>query len=136
MDVGIHPGGGHLWRLQRRIGSQGAATLVLCGDVLDGVEAVTAGLAWRCVDEADLEPFATRLASRAAGRSRPLVVRTKASLRASESLLDGDDAVGLELEAQAWSMDQPGFDTRIRAIQASIRARHREAEDPARAGLG
>jgi enoyl-CoA hydratase len=32
LDVGIHPGGGHLWRLGQRIGPQGAAALVLCGD--------------------------------------------------------------------------------------------------------
>jgi enoyl-CoA hydratase len=128
LDVGIHPGGGHLWRLQRRIGSQGAAALVLCGDVLNGRDAVTAGLAWRCVDEADLEAFAKTLASRAAGRSRPLVARAKATLRASEAMLHVDDAATLELEAQAWSMDQPGFDDRIRAIQESIRARNRDDE--------
>lgn len=126
LDVGIHPGGGHLWRLQHRIGSQGAAAMVLCGDVLNGLEAVTAGLAWRCLDEGDVEAFAYLLASRAAGRSRPLVARAKATLRASGSMLDVDDAVALELEAQAWSMDQPGFDDGIRAIQESIRARDRE----------
>ncbi len=32
----------------------------------------------------------------------------------------------MELEAQQWSMDQPGFDDGIRAIQDSIRARARE----------
>src|ERR1700712_2554537 len=31
LDVGIHPGGGHLWRLAERIGPQGAAALVLFG---------------------------------------------------------------------------------------------------------
>ncbi len=123
LDVGIHPGGGHLWRLQRRIGSQGAAALVLCGDVLDGREAVVAGLAWRCLDDADLMPTALRLARRAAGRSRPLVERTKANLRASESMSEVADAVALELESQQWSMDQPGFDDRIRAIQASLEKR-------------
>jgi enoyl-CoA hydratase/carnithine racemase len=96
---------------------------VLCGDVLDGGDAVTAGLAWRCVAEADLEATARRWARRAAGRSRPLVARTKATLRASQSMLDVDEATLLELEAQQWSMDQPGFDEGIRAIQASLRDR-------------
>ncbi|MDQ1360500.1 MAG: hypothetical protein QOJ44_877 [Acidimicrobiaceae bacterium] len=123
LDVGIHPGGGHLWRLQHRIGSQGAAALVLCGDVLDAHDAVRSGLAWRCVDDADLEDSAYKLAHRAAGRSRPLVARTKATLRASESMLGVGEATALELEAQKWSMDQPGFDEGIRAIQESIRAR-------------
>ena len=58
---------------------------------------------------------------RAAERSRPLVVRTKATLRASESLLDADEAVALELAAQTWSMEQPGFDDRVRAIQDAVR---------------
>jgi enoyl-CoA hydratase len=123
LDVGIHPGGGHLWRLQRRVGSQGSAALVLCGDVLDGQEAVTAGLAWRCVEESELEPAAMKLAVRAARRSRPLVVRTKANLRASQAMPEVTEAIALELESQQWSMDQPGFDDRIRALQASIDAR-------------
>jgi enoyl-CoA hydratase len=123
LDVGIHPGGGHLWRLQRRVGGQGAAALVLCGDVLDGQEAVTAGLAWRCVEESELEPTAMKLAVRAARRSRPLVVRTKANLRASQAMPEVTEAIALELESQQWSMDLPGFDDRIRALQASIDAR-------------
>jgi enoyl-CoA hydratase len=135
LDVGIHPGGGHLWRLRHRIGSQGAAAMVLCGDVLNGREAVTAGLAWRCVDDADLETAALGLALRAAGRSRPLVARTKATLKTSESTLDADEAMALELEAQEWSMAQPGFDQRVRTIQQSIRERT-PAGDPNGSGPG
>jgi enoyl-CoA hydratase len=127
LDVGIHPGGGHLWRLQRRIGGQGAAALVLCGDTLDGEEAAASGLAWRCVADDELESAATSLARRAAGRSRPLVVRTKANLRASEAMPDVAEAVQMELESQQWSMDQPGFDDRIRAIQASLAKRAKPA---------
>src|ERR1700739_165688 len=48
LDVGIHPGGGHLWRLVQRIGVQGAAALSLLGDTLTGAEAQARGLAWRC----------------------------------------------------------------------------------------
>ena len=123
LDVGIHPGGGHLWRLAQRIGPQGAAALVLCGDVLDGAEAVTAGLAWRCVAADDLMPLALKLARRAAGRPRELLARTKASLRVSTQLTSADAAMALELEAQEWSMDQPGFADRIRAIQRSLAGR-------------
>ena len=65
LDVGIHPGGGHLWRLRERIGRQGAAALVLCGDVLTGEEAVGAGLVWRCLPNDDVLPFALGLAGRA-----------------------------------------------------------------------
>jgi hypothetical protein len=40
-------------------------------------------------------------------------------------MLDVNEATVLELEAQQWSMDQPGFDEGIRAIQASLRDRPR-----------
>lgn len=123
LDVGIHPGGGHLWRLAQRIGAQGAAALVLCGDVLDGVDAAATGLAWRCVADAELMPLAMTFARRAAGRYRPLVARTKASLRESLAISDPNAATELELEAQQWSMDEPGFADRIRAIQASLAGR-------------
>jgi enoyl-CoA hydratase len=123
LDVGIHPGGGHLWRLSQRIGAQGAAALVLCGDTLSGDEAAAAGLAWRCVPDDELLPLAVKLARRAAGRPRELVARTKASLRAGLSLTSPDHAMALELEAQEWSMDQPGFADRIREIQASLKSR-------------
>jgi enoyl-CoA hydratase len=125
LDVGIHPGGGHLWRLAERIGPQGAAALVLCGDVLDGQEAAATGLAWRCVPEEELVPLAMKFAKRAAGRPRELLARTKASLRASGLLATADQAMALELEAQEWSMDQPGFAERIREIQASLASRRK-----------
>jgi enoyl-CoA hydratase len=121
LDVGIHPGGGHLWRLTQRIGTQGAAALVLCGDTLSGEEAAAVGLAWRCVPDDELMPLALKLGRRAAGRPRELLARTKASLRAGLSMNTAEQAMALELEAQEWSMDQPGFADRIRAIQASLK---------------
>ena len=72
LDVGLHPGGGHLWQLRQRIGRQGAAALSLFGETLDGEEAARRQLAWRCVPEADLLETAWQLASRAAGHDRAL----------------------------------------------------------------
>jgi enoyl-CoA hydratase len=129
VDVGIHPGGGHLWRLRQRVGSQGAAALVLCGDVLTGEEAVVAGLAWRCVDDADVEELALRLARRAAGRDPELVQVTKRTLRESAAFTDADTAAAAELAVQQWSMDRPGFEDGIRTLQARIaRTRDQRAE--------
>lgn len=123
LDVGIHPGGGHLWRLGQRIGPQGAAALVLCGDTLTGTEAADHGLAWRCVDDADLEATALRLARRAADRSAPLVRRTKESLRRSVMLSDPAEALELELRAQQWSVEQPEFTESVRRIQREVAER-------------
>jgi enoyl-CoA hydratase len=117
LDVGIHPGGGHLWRLSRRVGTQGAAALVLFGDTLDGVEAVERGLAWRCVEAPELLPLALALARRAGDRPAELVRRTKQTLRASATGQSEQDAVATEAEAQRWSRLQPGSVERVRAIK-------------------
>ncbi|WP_198653669.1 enoyl-CoA hydratase-related protein [Actinocorallia populi] len=123
LDVGIHPGGGHLWRLAGRVGAQGAAALVLCGDLLTGEEAEAKGLAWRCVPQDELEPTALRLASRAAGRSAPLVRRAKRTLAESLALADGAEAAKLELAAQQWSVERPEFAETVRAVQRGLAAR-------------
>ncbi|MDT5339571.1 MAG: enoyl-CoA hydratase [Mycobacterium sp.] len=123
LDVGIHPGGAHLWRLVQRVGVQGAAALVLLGDVLTGAEAQEHGLAWRCVPDADLEEAAMTLARRAVRRSAPLMRRTKQTLTATLAATSFDDAFALELEAQEWSVNQPEFAEAVRRVQASVAAR-------------
>jgi enoyl-CoA hydratase len=120
LDVGLHPGGGHLRMLRQRIGRQGAAALVLFGDVLDGHDAARRGLAWCCVEDSELESVAMGMAATAAGRPRELVRRTKATLQASDSSLTAADAVALEAAAQEWSMDQPGFKERVQSIRDSV----------------
>jgi enoyl-CoA hydratase len=134
LDVGIHPGGAHLWRLVQRVGVQGAAALVLLGDVLTGAEAQEHGLAWRCVPDADLEEVAMTLARRAARRSAPLIRRTKQTLTATLTATSFDDAFALELVAQEWSVNQPGFADAVRRVQASVAGRRstgRQASAPA-----
>jgi enoyl-CoA hydratase/carnithine racemase len=121
LDVGIHPGGGHLWRLGRRIGSQGAAALVLFGDRLDGREAEARGLAWRCVPDDRLAATALDLAHRAAGRDPELVRLTKNSLRASTALSNPKEAIELELAAQEWSVARPGFAEHVARLRDRIR---------------
>jgi enoyl-CoA hydratase len=122
LDVGIHPGGGHIWRLTQRIGTQGAAALVLCGDRLDGERAAAAGLAWRCVPDDELRDTAMRLARRAAGRSRELVTRAKESLRASAAVTEPAAAIEIEFAAQEWSVNRPGYREHLISIRDSLRA--------------
>jgi enoyl-CoA hydratase len=47
LALGLHPGGGHTWMLQRRVGPQAAAAMVLFGEVLDGARAAEAGCSTR-----------------------------------------------------------------------------------------
>jgi enoyl-CoA hydratase len=109
LDVGLHPGGGHLWQLRQRMGRQGAAALSLFGETLDGEEAACRQLAWRCVPQTDLLETAWRLASRAAGHDRALMVRTRRTLADSAAVSHAADAIALELDPQQWSMGRPEF---------------------------
>jgi enoyl-CoA hydratase len=121
LDVGIHPGGGHLFLLQQRVGRQGAAALSLCGDSLTGPEAERAGLAWRCVADDEAEALAMTFARRAAGRDRELMLRAKATLAAQPATLQ--EAFDLELGAQQWSMDRPWFKDHVRALRDRLQSR-------------
>ena len=120
LDVGIHPGGGLLWRLERQIGRQAAAALVLFGESLDGKEAARLGLAWRCVPDDELLPAAVALARRAADRPRELVARAKATLTSSASVSSAHAAVDLEFDAQQWSIEQPVFVERLEQLRAKL----------------
>jgi len=132
LDVGIHPGGGHLWRLAQRVGPQGAAALVLCGDTLTGPEAVSHGLAWRCVPDGEVLGTALGLARRAASRSPELVRRTKETLRATTGYGQAADAAALELGAQQWSVEQPHFLETVRALREKIGSADQEPSSGSR----
>ncbi|MEN9595176.1 MAG: hypothetical protein RLY23_1659, partial [Actinomycetota bacterium] len=51
LSIGIHPGGGHTWLLDRAVGPQAAAAIDLFGARIDGARAATIGLAWECVSD-------------------------------------------------------------------------------------
>jgi enoyl-CoA hydratase len=120
VKLGLHPGGGHTWMLRRRVGPQAAAALVLFGQVAGGAEAERIGLAWRCVPDADLLDVARSVAASAASAPRELVVRMKETLAAMAGVGSHDEAVGLELEAQVWSLGQPAFRERLAEMQRRI----------------
>jgi enoyl-CoA hydratase len=123
LDLGIHPGGGQLWRLVDRVGRQGAAALSLCGDVLDGREAEAKGLAWRCVPDDELAPTARRLARRAAGRPQAAVRQAKQTLDASLAVDTAEEAMALELEVQRRSLADPDLPARVVALKEALARR-------------
>jgi enoyl-CoA hydratase len=113
LDLGLHPGGGHTWMLERLAGPQTAAAAVLFGEALDGEAAVQHGVAWRCVPETELLPTALYMAGRAASMPRELSVRTKETLQHMPLVKTHDEAVDIELAVQAWSTTQPEFRERL-----------------------
>jgi enoyl-CoA hydratase len=120
LDLGLHPGGGHTWMLQRAVGPQTAAAMVLFGQVLDGDAAERVGLVWRCVDDETLLKEAIAVAARAASMPRELSQRAKHTLAAMPNVETHDAAVDLELEAQAWSAQQPFFAERLARLRERI----------------
>jgi enoyl-CoA hydratase len=120
VELGIHPGGGHTWMLQRVMGPEAAAAMVLFGEVLDGEAAQRAGLVWKCVDDDELLPATMALAAKAAAAPAELVRKVKATMGAITHVDHHDLAVDMELEAQMWSMRQPFFTERLTAMQQQI----------------
>jgi enoyl-CoA hydratase len=120
LDVGIHPGGGALWRLERVMGRPGAAALTLFGEVLDGEEAARRGLVWRCVTADDLAAEAGWLARKAASRDPELVSRTKRTIAAVAAVDEPAAAIDLELAAQRWSMERPAFQASLGELRARL----------------
>jgi enoyl-CoA hydratase len=125
LELALHPGGGHTWMLQRLLGREGAMAMVLCGESLDGKTAAQRGLAWSCVDDADLLNEALRLAGRAAAAPRALSRRLKATMRRLTVASQHDEAVEEELKWQEWSMEQPEFRERIAMLKRRLASRAR-----------
>lgn len=123
LTLGIHPGGGHTWMLQRLVGSQAAMAAVVFGEILDGPGAERIGLVHRCVADDELMVAARALAAGAAGAPRELVITAKATLKAMGAIHQHDEAITRELEPQLWSTRQPFFAERLAAMQARISGR-------------
>jgi enoyl-CoA hydratase len=120
LDVGIHPGGGGLWRLRRSVGAQAVAAMTLFGEVLTGEEAARIGLVWRCLPPPELHDEAIRLARRASAHDPALLAKVKTTLRAVDGVVDAETAIDLEREAQQWSMERPEFEASLRDLRERL----------------
>jgi enoyl-CoA hydratase len=123
LQIGIHPGGGHTWMLQRAAGYPTTMAAVVFGEVLDGKAAERVGLAWRCVPDAELLGAAQTMAARAASAPRELAIETKRTIGEIGSVATHADAVRRELTPQLWSTRQPWFAERLAALAARISSR-------------
>ena len=109
LRIGLHPGGGHAWMLDRAVGPQAAAAMVLFGARLDGARAAEVGLAWACHPDDELVDRAVEFAAGAASIPRELSAAAIATLREAPWQPDFDAAVAAEVERQAWSLGQGWF---------------------------
>jgi enoyl-CoA hydratase len=118
--LGLHPGGGATWMLQRAVGPQVARAALLFGMRFDAEAAVRHGLALSIAD--DPVAAACELAAGPASAPREIVLATKATMRATASpgSLDTDlhdAAKRIELGPQAKSIQSPEFAQRLAAAQ-------------------
>jgi enoyl-CoA hydratase len=118
LPLGLHPGGGCTWMVQRAVGPQVAAALTLFGEVVDAAEAQRLGLVLRAVD--DVRAAALEMGARAAANPRDLAVTTKRTMRLTSGLTAHADAVEVEVRAQAESVRSGEFRSRLAALQARI----------------
>ncbi len=123
LQLGLHPGGGHTWMLQRVVGPQAALAALLFGQVLDGQEAERVGLVWRCLPDDELVATALAMARSCADGPHELARRIKATVRQQAAVRDHDEAVDLELAQQLWSLDQPDFADRLASLERRLRTR-------------
>ena len=120
LQIAIHPGGGHTWRLRNICDRQTAMAMVLFGERLDGERAAEIGLAWKCVDDDSLLEEARRMAHRPARAPRKLTMAMKQTIIDMGSVTDSAAAVAREVEPQAWSMAQSEFKEKVLALKEAI----------------
>ncbi|MBN6036188.1 enoyl-CoA hydratase [Amycolatopsis sp. 195334CR] len=122
LELGLHPGGGMTWMLQRAVGSQRATAMTLFGEVLDAAAAEAARLTMRTVDgnHDQLLEAAVELAGPAAEAPRELVIATKKSMRATAVEPSHEAAVNIEIAPQLESLESPEFARRLGALRARI----------------
>ncbi|MDX3657242.1 enoyl-CoA hydratase [Streptomyces sp. ID05-26A] len=121
LQLGIHPGGGMTWMLQRIAGPQTATAMTLLGQILDADQAVAHGLAYAKAE--DPLAAAKELARAAAEAPAELVRTIKATMRATDAMHDHAEAVETELRPQVASIDTPEFAARLAAMKARISGR-------------
>jgi enoyl-CoA hydratase len=121
LQLGIHPGGGMTWMLQRITNRQTATAMTLFGQILDADQAVAHGLAYAKAE--DPLAVAKELAKAAAEAPAELVRTIKATMRVTDVLDDHAEAVETELAPQVTSIDTPEFAARLAAMKARISGR-------------
>ncbi|MFD4672376.1 enoyl-CoA hydratase [Lentzea sp. NPDC058450] len=121
LQLGIHPGGGMTWMLQRLTNPQVATAMTLFGQILDADQAVRHGLAYAKAE--DPLAVAKELAKAAAEAPATLVRTIKATMRKTDAMQVHADAVEAELGPQVESIDTPEFAARLAAMKARISGR-------------
>ncbi len=117
VKLGIIPGDGGAWLLQRAIGYQRAAELTFTGDTIDAQAALAMGLVTRVVAPEVLIPSARELAARIAANSGPALRMAKQLLRQARTARL-DETLQLSAALQALAHHTPEHDAAVAAFFA------------------
>ena len=128
LDLGLHPGGGHTWMLNRAVGWQASVAMLLLGQQLSGSEAASHNLAWQCVADDELLPTCIEIANRAKRFPRELLVTTGQTLHETTTENDHSSAVELEYVRQVASMHKPEFVAFLQRMKKKISAGSKNQE--------
>ncbi len=124
LQIGLHPGGGHTWRLRSITSRQTALAMVLFGEVIGSEQALDLGLVWKVVDDDDLLFECLTLATRAAAQPKELAARTKATILTLDTISESDQSVEHELHPQLWSMGEGAFRSLVEGLQKQISSKN------------
>lgn len=116
VQLGLHPGMGSTFTLQKLIGPQQAARMLLTGEPVTGEEAARMGLVLEATEEADVVPRALALAETIA-KQAPVAVRSAVrSLRMNVDV-GLDFALQREADAQSYSYSTRDLAEGVAALQ-------------------
>ena len=116
----LHPGGGHMWLLQRAVGYQQGALACLLSRTWDAQQALTVGLVASVHPPEELVQAAAALAASLEGQEGAFARLMTQTFRAEYEDQHHSHALAREAAAQEWSTTQPGFVDAVTAMQASI----------------
>jgi enoyl-CoA hydratase/carnithine racemase len=118
--LGIIPGDGGAWLLQRAVGYQRAAELSFTGDTIDAQAALAIGLVLRVVPPAELMSAARELAARIAANPAPALRMAKRLLRQAQTARL-EETLQLSAALQALAHHTPEHDAAVAAFFARKR---------------
>jgi 2-(1,2-epoxy-1,2-dihydrophenyl)acetyl-CoA isomerase len=115
--IGLIPDAGGTWLLPRLVGRPQALALALLADKLSAKEAERIGLIWRCVEDADLQGEASKLAQRLRGMPSAALVAVRHSIDRA-LLMTFEEAFDAEVTTQTRLGQAHDYTEGVRAFLA------------------
>jgi enoyl-CoA hydratase len=128
-QLGLHPGGGHMWLMQRAVGYQQAALACLMSRAWDAQQALAVGLIASVHSGHELVDAAVSLAASLEGQDVSFARRMINNFRIEYQEPLHERALATETAAQKWSTEQPAFVDGVASVQARVAA-HRRSREP------